>query len=266
MPFAVGGDWGKGRVLVMADHSVFINNMMLQNDNGNYDFACNCLAWLKSDPQRTKVLFVDEGTIVTDFKVPFMHRPLGMPEGADFITYANSYIAELEHRNFFNNVLEHYVSYESILQALAVALTLGLLTYGVSRLMRARRRIELAAPLLAPALTTLVPVGPGLTDRHTALLAEGNLWAQASDLALAFFGRALPGHAVHATLPPCKIKAGWLRARAARQQLERIWRLAHGHPMRVSPAEFTRIAADIAGLKTLLADGTLVWQAPERGA
>ena len=29
-PFAVGGDVGDGRVLVMADHSIFINEMMLQ--------------------------------------------------------------------------------------------------------------------------------------------------------------------------------------------------------------------------------------------
>ena len=32
LPFAVGGTMGKGRILVVADHSIFINGMMLPSD------------------------------------------------------------------------------------------------------------------------------------------------------------------------------------------------------------------------------------------
>ena len=48
LPFAVGGDVGKegGRVLLLADHSIFINDMMIPTDNGNLDFSYNCLKWV----------------------------------------------------------------------------------------------------------------------------------------------------------------------------------------------------------------------------
>src|SRR5262249_5411195 len=66
-PFAAGGEWGEGRVLVLSDHSVFINDMMLQGDNSNIDFTYNCLEWLRDGPEkRTHVLFVDEGSVVRD--------------------------------------------------------------------------------------------------------------------------------------------------------------------------------------------------------
>jgi hypothetical protein len=39
LPFAVGGPWGEGRVLILADESVFINNMMMQNDTSNVEFS-----------------------------------------------------------------------------------------------------------------------------------------------------------------------------------------------------------------------------------
>src|SRR5262249_230316 len=49
LPFAVGGTVGNGRLLVLADHSLFINDMMLQHDTDNIDFTYNCLDWLRGD-------------------------------------------------------------------------------------------------------------------------------------------------------------------------------------------------------------------------
>ena len=68
--FAVGGDVGAGRVLVLADHSIFINEMMLPNDNGNVEFTYNCLEWLRGDAKngRNQVLFVVDGQIKSNFQ------------------------------------------------------------------------------------------------------------------------------------------------------------------------------------------------------
>src|SRR5205823_15111367 len=46
--FAAGGQWAatSGRALFLADHSLFINCMLLQEDNDNAVFAHNCLEWL----------------------------------------------------------------------------------------------------------------------------------------------------------------------------------------------------------------------------
>jgi hypothetical protein len=75
--FAVGGDVEAGRVLVLADHSIFINEMMLPEDNGNVEFTYNCLEWLRGDPTegRTKVLFVVDGNINSFFQVPLREMP-----------------------------------------------------------------------------------------------------------------------------------------------------------------------------------------------
>jgi len=75
--FAVGGKKDKGRVLVLADHSIFINEMMLPPDNGNVEFTYNCLEWLRGEANnpRTRVLFVEEGKINARFKVPLKEIP-----------------------------------------------------------------------------------------------------------------------------------------------------------------------------------------------
>ena len=68
---------GNGRVLVLADHSIFINEMMLPSDNGNVEFTYNCLEWLRGDPKdgRNQVLFVEDGTINSRFEVPLKEVP-----------------------------------------------------------------------------------------------------------------------------------------------------------------------------------------------
>src|SRR5262249_3080122 len=80
--FAVGGTWDAGRVLFLADHSIFINNMMLQADTGNVGFTYNCLDWLSAggDERRNRVLLYDGGKLVTDFNVPLVYPTPRMPD------------------------------------------------------------------------------------------------------------------------------------------------------------------------------------------
>ena len=60
----------ESRVLVLSDQSVFINGMMLQPDNDNFDFAYNCVNWLTGPGQRKQVLLLDQGIAITSFDVP----------------------------------------------------------------------------------------------------------------------------------------------------------------------------------------------------
>ena len=54
-------------MLLLPDHSVFINSMMLQNDNANFRFAQNTVRWLTNNGTRRRVLFLDDGDVVKKF-------------------------------------------------------------------------------------------------------------------------------------------------------------------------------------------------------
>ena len=94
--FAAGGKVGVngGRALVMADHSIFINEMMIQRDDANVEFSYNCLKWLSeaggNDP-RTKVLFVEDGNVKATFEVPLKDMP------AELIDRILNFVLRLPH-------------------------------------------------------------------------------------------------------------------------------------------------------------------------
>ncbi len=258
--FAVAGKWGGGRILVLADHSVFINNMMLQRDTGNADFAFNCLDWLREGRvRRDRCLFYDDGQIVDDFNVPVRIPPPELPDIPDPVAFADQLIAGLEDENMHNRMLLELIDFRDLLKWTALILTGALMVYGVHRIVRSRHRQDAAAPLLAPTLARLTPASSGLAARKQALLAEGNLWQPAQTLARDFFESALGVSAAqYQTLPHFDIKENWLTRRALQKLIEHLWRLAYGTtPERVTPTAFAHLAVQVDNLHTALAEGNL---------
>lgn len=73
--FAAAGFVGKGKALVLADHSLFINSMLWQQDNQNLQLTLLALVWLREpaqpdQPKRTRCLMIDDGQIQPSFDVP----------------------------------------------------------------------------------------------------------------------------------------------------------------------------------------------------
>jgi hypothetical protein len=258
LTFAAGAKWGEGRVLVLADHSIFINNMMLQNDTGNVDFTYNSLEWLRSGgaERREKVLFYDDGNIVADFNVPVKIPLPGLPEIEDPVALADKLLAGLEDEDMHNRLLFDLIDHDRLLKGLAIAGTIALAVVGLLRVGRARHRHDATAPLLAPTLERLAPMSVGLPQRHQALLAEGNLWEPARALARDFFETAL-GTPEPTMSPIFQGNESWLTRRTLQKQVMLLWHLAHGPPLRITPNEFTRLAAQVDEMRAALADGTL---------
>lgn len=152
--FAVGGDVGKGRLLVLADHSVFINEMMIQEDTDNLDFASNAVEWLRDSGQRNRVLFVEDGTIQKKLDVPLMQdeMPLRLLQ-IWFAETANDVMKQVQerhrHENHLNTGLITGVSEvsgralfggkgaENFYILLLVLASVVLVCYGLSRLAEA---------------------------------------------------------------------------------------------------------------------------------
>jgi hypothetical protein len=261
--FAVGGNWGNGRMLFMADHSIFINNMMLQADLDNPGFTFNCLDWLSENGKehRDRVLFYDDNTIQKTFEVPVQLPPIRLPD--DLTKDANDVLAGLENENKHNELLMQFIPEERIPTFLAILLTSLLGLYLIRRLWQSRFRLHPGAPLLATALARYAPTGSTLSERQKALLAEGNLWEPAREMARDFFETALGTPEPPKTLPPFESSESWLNRRFLDRLLMHLWRLAYGNaPQRIAPASFAHMAAQLDELKAALSDGSLRFQTP----
>jgi hypothetical protein len=284
--FAVGGYVGKGRALVVADHSIFINAMILPPDNGNMDFASNCLHWLRGGPTtplelmremtnqpgqrqtsgpRNKVLFWDDGRIWDDFKVPLKEVPNGIPPISEpaVVAAVNQTLANLEDRDAFNERLLRELDLPNetnrFLRLGLYAVTLALIAYSVYHVTQGRHRLDPSVPLLSRLVSRNVPGAPVLEQRRKARFQAGNVWETAHQLARECFASA--GVAVNggsASPPPVIVRGGWWQRRRLRKQVQRLWRLAHDpRPEPIAPTALERLGREMEELKTALANGSI---------
>jgi hypothetical protein len=264
LPFAASQQRQSGRVLVLADHSIFIDEMMLQKDNDNFDFAFNCVEWLttaqgRRGARRDRVLFVYDDEIISNFGPPLPEPPTPPIPPLN----VNQILTELERKDIFNRLILDQVRLERILQVLFSALSLGLVAYCLHRLQRARHRPEPAPPV--PRGT--VPQSPTqslVVRRHHELLSEGNVWEVARALARQFFESVAgtpPNSAVAAggtSMPGIVLSGDGRRERSLADQVRRLWKLAYGAaPTRVSPRQLEELIAQLEALQTALSRGTL---------
>jgi hypothetical protein len=284
--FAVGGAVGDGRVLVLADHSVFINRMILPRDTGNLEFAANCLHWLRggvSTPgeamqamgstirleqlagQRDKVLFWDDGRTRTDFEVPLKKMPLRPSLGSEpaIVAAIDQTLARLEDNHAFDEGLFEFFddqgwSTRKLQRFGLYLLTLAALVLAAYRLVRyARHRLDAAVPMLAQAVTQHEPKASLLEQRRRALLRSGNVWETVHQLARQQFEAA--GIPLTDSSPPrLAIEGGWWQRWRFRRRVARLWELARGEtPARISPPALRRWLRDLEELKTAMARGMI---------
>jgi hypothetical protein len=269
--FAAGGDVGKGRVLVMSDHSVFINQMMMQTDNGNFDFSYNCLEWLRGeDGQRTKALFVEDGHIQTTFNIPLKEvwPPLDELQ-RQFVTALDEKLYQFEREDNFNKLLFEGldaagITPRDLAKILALLGGLAVLVYGSYRLgVVGRFRPEAGVPALAREVVNQTPAGPLLEQRQQAMFRAGNLWEAAHELARQFFASTAEPALTAKRPPRVESEGGWWHRRAVRRLVRRLWRLARGTaPERVSARQMQRLLPAIDELKADLANGSVRLRTP----
>jgi hypothetical protein len=258
--FAVMGTpmaWNKGKLLVLADQSVFINDMMLAGDNDNIQFAFNVANWLTDagdGHRRKQCVFFEDGRLEQNFDVSLDYTPSPMPPLQALVPMADETIAAVERDNFFNKLLLELAGGPLIiLRTILFILTLGLLCYGLYRFMQSRYRPESRLPRDdTPA------VNGGLTTaerRHQAVLAHGNLAEAARELAhQAFLSIGLTPTAE--TPPPAVVVTGWFGGRRWPRLVRKWWKLAvRGPSRRVSPAALERLDKSLHKLLAAVASG-----------
>jgi hypothetical protein len=274
--FAVGGEYGAGKVLVLADHSIFINQMMLPTDNVNVEFTYNCLDWLRTKPggRRSKVLLMEDGHVRTDLNVPLKNVRIN-PEQLPGLLYEHrnelaagveQELARLEGRNALNRGLMGFLTEQGFtvddLERLAVVLLSILLVgfVGFRLLTRGRHRAEPAVLPLVSAVAQHVPTAPLLEQRHRALLRGGNVWEAARGVARQWFAAA--GAPAGEAAPRVVVEGGWWERWVMRRRVRRLWRLAYGpRPVRVSLRALRRLFGELEELSVAQANGALRFEA-----
>ncbi len=261
--FAVGGEVGRGRVLALADHSVFINQMMLPQDTNNVEFSYNTVRWLQGEGRRKRdrVYFVEDGAVQTKLDIPLKSVNLPPEELAkilfakrnELLVGAEETLTRLEDENAFNRKLLESLAAAGFpperLIRLAVLLGslvgLALLAYRLG--VRGRFRHDTTVPVLTGAVGRGLPEEPLAEQRQKELLKRKDLREPAAVLVRRWFGRL--GLEAGEKTPAFAVRGGWwLRWRLTRK-LRRLWRLARGtEPARVTPAELWRLQRELEQL------------------
>jgi hypothetical protein len=282
-PFAAGDAVGDGRALIMADHDVFINMMMLQSDNANLDFAYRCADWLLTRPgrqsgRRHTILYVEDRVPRDTFDIPLKNLPappipppetlMGLLDETVHRMEEEGTFARMEQDNLHNRAVDDLMAALPIwdrtkpewkLWTIAVIVASGALGfYGLARLGAFRHRLLPSGPSFAVLLAQQAPTGAVMAQRQAALLRDGNLWEAARGLARDLFLGAGASPDAGAAPPGIDVRGSWWRCRQVRRRWGELWRLAHSdRPVRVSPAGFARLAARVRALQAALHDGTI---------
>jgi hypothetical protein len=268
--FAAGANFGAGKVLVLSDHSIFINDMMLRTDNDNFFFAVNCIDWLTDGGKRNHALFIEDGQYVTDFNIALKEAPpLPLPPEGVLVEKINQLLASVD-ADYFNRAISNNVGRDRELRFIVLLLTGLLIVYGLWRFSKARHRIERQEPLLAACLARQGGTGTLVRQRNEAMLRQDNYWEPAHQLARQWFA-SIPGFdeagygGPWRMAPSITVRGGWWRGRILTGQVQRLWQLAAGElPERISAVHYRRLQEELRLVQTALADGTLQLKKGER--
>jgi hypothetical protein len=250
MEFAAGGPVGKGRLLVVADHSVFINEMLLQPDNDNITFALNVGRWL-ADPagaNRTSALFIEDGVIRSNFDVPLEAPRPSLPPLEALVPLADQALLALERDNYFNQSLLRAV----LMRTLLLLATLALLAYGLTKLVSGRFRADAHLPRGPVPAAAHAQTPYAMHRRQEAQLRSGDLAEAARELARETLAAVGAGPGARVVGP-----WGWPR------RVEAVARLAADVPAgRVTPVKLQRLARELDELRSAVAVGVVRFVAP----
>jgi hypothetical protein len=228
------------RLLVLADHSIFID-MMMQPDNNNLEFAFGVARWLTDDGKRTGVLLMENGTIHSTFDVTLVRTPLPpIPPIESLLPIISRRVAALERENVVNRIIQRSVDHSTIMRFTMLALTVGLLAYAAFRFLNIRQRFD-ARPKKAA----------------TPVETESNLNEAGRELALAAFLDLGQDAAAPSAVPVFAVRGGWGESRSWRKRIRYLWDVAAGSAPPISADELRHIHAELIELRSAAAAGVV---------
>lgn len=255
-----------GKVVLLADHHVFMNDLVFREDLGNFDFAATTLRYLAEGPgpgqTRTKCLLLDNGRVETDFNVVLD----GLLE-FDFETLRREArkleigLSVLARQGKFDAAAWRWLANNNVSPAkfwmlVGLGLTGLAALYVFYRLLASRAPVEVGLPRLGRSLEKQVPTARLASQRQEEQLARGRLYEPARHLARSMFLGA--GLAAGPKPPPVRIAGGWWARWRGTARFRRLWRLAFAdRPVPVTARQWPGLVRDVAAVRQGLLDGTI---------
>ncbi|MFK7819188.1 MAG: hypothetical protein AB8G99_10745 [Planctomycetaceae bacterium] len=248
---------GTARLVMMADHSPFTNQMLTHGDNAI--LLVNTVNWLK-DGRRRNVAFIVDGDKQSDSGLPPLLPedeippidPNDLPKDT-MLAIANRFLREAQNDNAFNRLLASIPLWR-VRQVLITLATVALGFFVFRRLTRSR-------PVVKPPETNASNASEA---RAATMLLRKTLYPAASELARGFV-REVAGLQGIAVTPEINKRQVWVHPAVPgsvsriQSDVAKIARLAGGldRPKRFKPKQLRRLATRIDELTKLFHAGQL---------
>ena len=295
---------GGGRFLVLADHSVFINSMLLPSSrypNDNLAFAANCLEWLMTGPNgetRTKVLFMEDGKIWKKDDYNLMLQTLPSPNPEDMLGFlwenrdllwenrdmAEQILSNVERSGIFSELergdgkenrlgrllnrtlLDMFDTYQIVRLVIVLGMA-ALLAFGILSLIKSRFSYSRKVPRFSLALDRVKPRAGLLEMRLRGGVGRGQYYEIARDRAREMFAALdlTPGEGG----PPPKftVEASWWRRAAIERQLREVWQVAFGtEPVPVTSRRWQQWQDRLDEIRTMIRRGQIRFEDSQESA
>jgi hypothetical protein len=280
MYFAVGGegpdfDTNNGlpyRFLMMADHSVFINQMLLEPGTQNLELAYRVIDYLQgSDKRRKRCLFYENGQYVDHFDdlrlAAVKQNQTALPQvnlwgmQEKLTDLGNTILDRLQTSDVHNKLLfgsgrdpeEQYYALASILRFFLVLGSVYACWFVLRRAWGARKPND-APP---PPVVAGAPTGPpGVFERRQKeLLRRNNVYEPVRDLVREFFETIGVRGDQGPRMPKMVVSDVVRKPDSLRAAVRDLWRLAFGPPQALTVSRWRELEPYFGRVRQAHADG-----------
>ena len=246
----------------MADHSVFINQMLLEPGTDNLELAYRTIEYLQGPTRRKRCLFIENGRIIERFddlaQAFKKSKPIPIP---DFKTLqekvtklGDAFVDDLQTKNVPNNMLLRAVRLPVIVRFFLILGTIFATWYLLRRMFMSRKPTDLPP---APVVAAVASGPPGVFERRQKeLIRRDNLYEPVRDLVREFFASiGIHGIQHGPKHPKLVISDAVRKPESLRLAIKDFWRLAYGPPQEVTIARWRELEPYFERLQQAHADG-----------
>jgi hypothetical protein len=254
--------------LAVADHSIFINQMLLEPNTDNLELTYRVIDYLRKpnvlstkDSMRKRCLFIENGRIVERFDElrQAFKQELPLPQvnlwaiQDKLVDLGNAILDDVQSRDVPNKLVIGSMGLPSILRFILVLLTIYAVWFILRRLFVSRKPTDIPP---APNVPGAVSGPPGVFDRRQReLVRRNNLYEPVRDLLREFFTSLGIGPKPGPHHPKLVISTEVRKPESLRKAVEDFWNLAFGPPQIVPVTRWRELEPYFERLQHAHADG-----------